>query len=124
MKWLTLVAFVGVCGLLLGALMSVAIAVGLAAGYCLHWLVPGIDMGLATVVGELSFFCVALVVALCLLASSYRHLAENVSDGDENEGWSDEQVEYVADQVSETVLANLDRSSGSRGRSSRPRPRR
>lgn len=123
MKWLSLVAFVGVCGLLLGGLMSVAIAVGLAAGYCLHWLVPGIDLGMATVVGELSFFCVVLVVTLCLLAS-YLKPAENASDWEANESWSDEQLEYVADQVSEAVLANLEQTSGSRRRSSRTRPRR
>ena len=111
MPWRGILTFVVFATILVAVLMAALILAGLGAGYCLHRLVPAIDLGLATVIGML-----AVSPAIYVLLRAVRIVAEGgwVSSADEDEGeddepMSEEQVEYMADQLTEAVLTKLGR---------------
>jgi hypothetical protein len=100
--------------------MGVVILVGLGAGYSLNRLVPGIDLGSATVIGVLAFLAFAFAALQFLQLGLRLPAAPELGDEEDvdDDFMSDDQVEYVADRVADALLDKLN-PHGKRGRKSR-----
>ena len=105
-------------------LMSVVILTGLGAGYLVNYLLPAIDLGSAAIAGVLAFgIAVYCMVQFIQLAAKIQLEAQNEDNEDEGidpEFISDEQVETMADLVSEAVVMKIG-SWGNRRSASRHR---
>ncbi|MDA1051739.1 MAG: hypothetical protein O3C40_14815 [Planctomycetota bacterium] len=122
-RLLSILSVIGLCTTLCAVLMSVVILVGVGAGYCIHRLVPDIDLGSATVIGVLAFITVIYAMLRLLQTSAGITSVDGSSDEDADDTvLSDEQVEYVTDQLTDAILTNLGRSRRKPGSRSRPRP--
>ncbi|MEO8497234.1 MAG: hypothetical protein ABI614_19350 [Planctomycetota bacterium] len=120
MKKLGIVLAVVAIFLALGTLLvSLVTLAGLGVGWCLHWLVPTIDLGAATICGLLA--CLTVIYAVLRIAQLLTPTLSVPSsdDGDDDEEYdevfSEEQVEYVADQLAEAVLAKMGRKQTNYG---------
>jgi divalent metal cation (Fe/Co/Zn/Cd) transporter len=103
-------------------LMSVVILVGLGVGYCLHQLVPEVDLGSATVIGVLAIISgVYCILQLLRASASLKSVETSFAEDADDPVLSDEQVEYVTDQLTDAILTNLGRSRRKSGSWSRPR---
>ena len=110
-------------------LMSAVILAGLGAGYLVNYLLPAIDVGSAAIFGVLAFgvaiHCV--VQFLRTVVSIFLHSQqEDDTDEDEDEDFdrellSDEQLEAMANQVSEAVALKLGSLGNRRSASSKHR---
>lgn len=105
----SILAIAAVCTSLCVALMAVVILVGLGVGYCLHHFVPGIDLGVATVIGVLALLLVVYAVLQLMELSARLPSVEGAGEATyaDDEVLSDEQVEYVADQLTEAIQMKL-----------------
>lgn len=120
-KLLSILVVVAVCTILVTFLISFVTLVGLGAGYCLHWLVPAIDLGAATIIGVLAFLTVTFIVLKVFQLAAFAsppHIADAEDEEEVEEILSEEQVDLMADQLSEAVLMKIGRWPGKqRGRS-------
>jgi hypothetical protein len=94
-------------------LISVVILAGLGAGYALSYVIPAINLGSAAIAGVLAFGIVSYcTVQFMRLTARIRLEAQDEDDEDEDEDIdpepiSDEQVETIADLVSEAVIMKI-----------------
>lgn len=115
-------------GLLIAAvfamLMSVVILVGLGAGYAVNYLIPAIGLGSAAIAGVLAFGIVVFCIVQFMRLTARIQLEAQDEDGEDEdidpEVISDEQVETMADLVSEAVIMKIG-SWGNRRSASRHR---
>jgi len=87
------------------------VSAGLAVGFALNWMFPAIDLGVATLCGLVSVAMSGSAIKTLLLLTAVRNdTAANFSEL-EDEGddlsLSDEQVESMADQLSEAILMRI-----------------
>ena len=87
-----IMAFATVCAIL--------IAIWIAMGIVLHWLLPGIDLGIATMICSLAFVFVILAISASSffskalsIASLYEDDEEDEED-DEEKNWEREQTRH------------------------------
>jgi hypothetical protein len=90
-------------------LTSVVIIVGLGAGFLLNYLVPTISLGSAAIAGVLAFgFATHFVMqGIAAHLDSVSHGAAYEAQDVDSELVSDEQVETIADQVSEAIMIKM-----------------
>ena len=92
-------------------LMSMVILAGLGAGYAVNYVIPAIDLGSAAIAGVLAFGIVVYCMVQFMRLTARIQLEaqdEDDEDGDiDPEAISDEQVETIADQVSEAVMMKM-----------------
>lgn len=109
--------FLGVCAIVL----SIIVAAGLSIGFVLNWLVPAIDLGVATLCGLVS------IVMFVSVAKDFANYVEirrvsnfQSSDDDDDElSLSEEQFESLAEQLSEAVMSQM----AAKEQWGRPRPK-
>ncbi len=91
--------------------LAIIVAAGLSVGLALNWMVPAIDLGVATLCGlvAVAMFAFAARDFARLVKADFMREAElnEVSDDDDEELLSAEQVESLADQLSEAVLMRI-----------------
>lgn len=95
------------------ACLAIIVTAGLSVGFVLSWMVPAIDLGVATLCG---------LIAVAMLAFAARDFARlmqvhnpsvaepgNYSDDDDDdeELLSEDQLETLADQLSEAVFMRI-----------------
>ena len=92
-------------------LMSVVILAGLGAGYAVNYVIPAINLGSAAIAGVLAFgIVVYCMVQFMRLTARIQLEAQDEDDEDEDvdpDAISDEQVETIADLVSEAVIMKI-----------------
>jgi type VI protein secretion system component VasK len=121
-RLLRILSVIAICTTVCAVLMSGVILSGLGVGYCLHQLVPGVDLGSATVIGVLATITVVYCMLQLLRASaSIKSVERSFGEDADDPVLSDEQVEYVTDQLTDAILTNLGRSKRKSGSWSRPR---
>ena len=106
-------------------LMSVVILAGLGAGYLVNYLFPAINLGSAAIAGVLAFAVVVYCVVQFMRLTATMQLGTQHEDNEDDEDIdseliSDEQVETMADLVSEAVIMKIG-SWGNRRSASRHR---
>jgi hypothetical protein len=91
--------------------VSVVMFAGLTAGFVLNWTVPSIDLGIATLCGLVAnaTFATGLVYTLRMagLLRSNDEMAGDLEEDDPSEPFSEEQVESMADQLTETIMMRM-----------------
>ncbi len=97
--------FLGVCAILL----SIIVAAGLSIGFVLNWLVPAIDLGVATLCGLVS---IVMFVIFAKYFANYVEMSrasglQSSDDDDDGLSLSDEQFESLTEQLSEAVMAQM-----------------
>ncbi len=116
-------------------LAALVLAVGLAAGLAINWIFPSFGLGISTVLALVTIVIMGqlliIFARLAAFASAFpsRFMGVSVDDGEEYDEeeyepdlLSEEQVEYVADQLSEAVIARL-LAAGQEQHSPRPKHR-
>lgn len=91
------------------AMLSIIVAAGLFVGFVLNWLVPAIDLGVATLCGLVS------IVMFVIFAKDFANYVEmsrasglqSSDDDDDGLSLSDEQFESLTEQLSEAVMAQM-----------------
>ena len=89
-----IMAFATVCAIL--------IAIWIAMGIVLHWLLPGIDLGIATIICSLAFVFVILAISVSSFFSKALSIAslyeededDEDDDEDDEEKWEQEQTRH------------------------------
>ena len=84
------------------AVCAIVIAIWIAMGIVLHWLLPGIDLGMATMICSLAFVVVIsaiFVASSTSLIASLRDVAEqgeefDHDDDEEEEEWEQESTRH------------------------------
>jgi len=93
------------------ACLVAIVSAGLVVGFALNWMVPAIDLGVATLCGLVSVaMFVKSIKSLLLLIAVRNDPAANsneLEDDDDDLSLSDEQVESMADQLSEAILMRI-----------------
>ena len=107
-------------------LMSVVILAGVGAGYLVNYLFPAINLGSAAIAGVLAFGVAAHCVVQFMRLSARMQLGTQDEDDEDDEDIdpeliSEEQVEAMADQVSEAVMTKIGSWRNRRSASSRNR---
>jgi len=107
-------------------LMAVVILAGLGAGYLVNYLFPAINLGSAAIVGVVAFGVVVHCVVQFIRLAATMQLGTQHEDNEDDEDIdpeliSDEQVETMADQVSEAVMTKIGSWRNRRSASSRNR---
>jgi hypothetical protein len=91
--------------------LAIIVAAGLSVGLALNWMVPAIDLGVATLCGLVTVAMFAIAArdfARLVKAHVMREVELNeVGDDDDEELLSAAQVESLADQLSEAVLMRI-----------------
>lgn len=103
---------VGAVFFLVGAVfLTVIVSMGLVVGLVLNWLVPAIELGIATLCGLVAVAVFASVVKAMMLASVTENIAADrtseFEDANDEVSLSDEQFDTLADQLSEAVLMRV-----------------
>ena len=88
-----LLLMLGFMALIVGASIAVIFAIGLGAGFVLHWLVPGISQDAAFMAGVIAAIAASYVVYRVLGLTTHD---EQDDDGDERN--RRDNVVYVVDQ--------------------------
>ena len=107
-------------------LMSVVILAGVGAGYLMNYLFPAINLGSAAIAGVLAFGVAVNCVVQFMRLSARMQLGTQDEDDEDDEDIdpdliSEEQVEVMADQVSEAVMMKIGSWGNRRSASSRHR---
>jgi hypothetical protein len=107
-------------------LMSVVILAGLSAGYLVNYLFPAINLGSAAIAGVLAFGVAVHCVVQFMRLSARMQLGTQDEDYEDDEDIdpeliSEEQVEAIADQVSEAVMMKIGSWGNRRSASSKHR---
>ena len=93
-------------------LMSMVILAGLGAGYAVNYVIPAIDLGSAAIAGVLAFGIVVYCMVQFMRLTATMQLGTEDEDNEEDDDIdpeliSEEQVEAMADQVSEAVMMKI-----------------
>ena len=92
-------------------LMSVVIFAGLGAGYAVNYVIPAINLNSAAIAGVLAFgigvYCVVQFMRLTARIQLEAHDEDDEDEDVDPEAISDEQVETIADLVSDAVIMKI-----------------
>jgi len=75
--------------------MAIVIAIWIAMGIVLHWLLPGIDLGMATIICSLAFVFVVSVISIASGTSFIASLRDAAELGEEFDDVDDEDDEEL-----------------------------
>lgn len=94
------------------AALSAVILISVVLGYCLHWLIPAINLASATTIGALAFFffgqaCIQFYCASIILEATNANLL-NSDDDEDRSLLSDDQIDEVADRIIHSIFARGD----------------
>ena len=97
-------------GIMLLAMMSVLLVVGLGAGWLVHWFLPSIEVGSAAVCGILAtgfgiVFCATIVILLQKAVAEAS--SRDTDDSDDSDPLSEDQVDEIADRLTEAFLFRM-----------------
>ena len=118
----------------LSTLGALILAIGLAAGLVINWIFPSFGLGISAVLALTTLAIIGQLVAafagvsvICHEIAAAQSMVYSADDDEEQnyepEVLNDDQVEFLADQVSEAFIARLLDMSNSTRRSPRPKQR-
>ncbi|HBJ34465.1 MAG TPA: hypothetical protein DDZ51_06810 [Planctomycetaceae bacterium] len=111
------------------SVLTFVVILGLSIGFALNWLVPSIDLGVATLCGLVSVAITGVFINEMANQSETPRAQEGLFDADDEVRFSEETFEGYADQLSEAVLMRVStkeqwlRPPGSKPPGSKPRPK-